>query len=289
MEAWRRLSEPRREAVFGAAVTLAVHGLLALMLATAGQAADDGLWEKMLARRLCDGLRCPEAPVPAARRLPDSPPGSDLGVIEAMIIPRLGMLETRKGLPKLTKYEQPERIEEAVNVRRDVDATKETPPMAVQKKPAERDRRNPGSLADILGAPEDDDPRKRATALDRIVGHPGGSVFGSGTEATPGNLYAGKVSLAIREVFTVPPYLSEADLKRFRVRIKVNRMNEAGQILDYEILETSPDPRFNAAAVAAVRKFVPREGGVAVLPAPDLETLGHINRRGMVIDLDGAR
>ena len=102
-------------------VTLAVHGLIAWMLATAGQGADDGLAERMLARRLCDGMRCPETPVPAARRLPDSPPGSDLGVIEAMIIPRLGMLDARKGLPNPTKYEQSERIEEAVNVRRDVD------------------------------------------------------------------------------------------------------------------------------------------------------------------------
>ncbi|MBP7126138.1 TonB C-terminal domain-containing protein [Myxococcota bacterium] len=289
MRSWRRLSGPQREAAFGAAVTLAVHGLIAWMLATAGQGADDGLAERMLARRLCDGMRCPETPVPAARRLPDSPPGSDLGVIEAMIIPRLGMLDARKGLPKLTKYEQPERIEEAVNVRRDVDQPRETPRMDVRKKEAERDRRKPGSLADILGAPDDDDPRKRATALDRIVGNPGGSVLGSGTEASPGNLYAGKVSLAIREVFTVPPFLSDADLKRLRVRIKVTRMNETGQILQYEILETSPDPRFNAAALAALRKFVPREGGVAVLPAPDLETLGHINRRGMVVDLDGAR
>lgn len=277
-----------RDAAFGLGVAGAVHLVLAYVLATAGQATDDGLSEKMLQKRLCDGVRCPVAAVRSDRRGPDSPAGADLGVIEAMVIPQLGLADARHGLPKLVKYEQPEKLEEAVNIDRDPTDPREQPLMEVKRKEAERDKRKPGSLAAILGAPEDDDPRKRATALDRIVGSAEGSVWGSGTTVTAGNLYAGKVALAVRQQFTVPPFLSEGDLKRLRVRVKVSRMNEAGQVLAFELMESSTDPRFNAAAIAAVRKFAPSDGGTAYLPSPDAETLDHINRRGMVIDLDGA-
>ncbi len=278
----------RRDLAFGAGIALAVHLGLAVMLATAVGESSGEVEARMLARRMCGDARCPLHAVRFDRRGPDSPGVADLGVIEASVIPQLGLAQDQKGLPKLTKYEQPEKIEEAVNISRDDATRKDLPKMETRRKDAERDRRKPGSLAAILGAPEDDDPRKRATALDRIVGSPDGSVWGSGTKGQAGNLYAGKVALAIREQFTIPPFLSEDALMRLRVRVKVTRMNSSGQILAFEIVESSTDSKFNAAALAAVKRFAPAEGGMVYLPAPDTPTLDYINRAGMVIDLDGA-
>lgn len=273
---------------FALVVTLLIHVLLAVMLATAGGSASPD-WLAAAESQLCEGVRCAEKPVLKRRRGLDATAAVDLGMIEATIIPRLGMAEPRPGaLPKLIKYEQPEKIEQAVNVAVEPVRKEKPPAQDVKAKKAEVDRRRKDPLADILGAPEDDDPRKRPTQLSRIVGSPEGSVHGSGTEFRAGNVYAGKVSMALRQQFTVPPFLTDADLKRLRVRIKVAKMNASGQVLSYEIVENSSDARFNAAALQAVRRFVPREGGTAYLPAPDDKTLAFINERGMVIDLDGA-
>lgn len=277
-----------RDAAFGAVIALLVHAGLAFMLATAGGTSEDEVAQRMLQKRLCEGVRCPLVAVRSDRRGPDSPTGADLGVIEATVIPQLGLAEDQKGLPKLTKYEQAERIEEAVNISREPADAADIPQMDRKKKDAQRDRRKPGSLAAILGAPDDDDPRKRATALDRIVGSAEGSVYGSGTASLTGNVYAGKVALAIGQQFTIPPFLSQDALMRLRMRVKVTKMSVAGQILAFEMVEASTDTRFNAAALAAVKRFVPSEGGTAYLPSPDASTLDYINRRGMVIDLDGA-
>ncbi|HOI10711.1 MAG TPA: TonB C-terminal domain-containing protein [Myxococcota bacterium] len=279
----------RRTTGFALGATIVVHLALAGVLATAGGPDDAGAVRFPGRAEICDGIRCAEKPYMKKRRGPDSAAAVDVGMIEATIIPRLGLAEPRPGaLPKLVKYEQPEKIEQAVNVAAEPVKPDRTPVQDARAKKAEVDRRRKDTLNDILGAPEDDDPRKRPTELSRIVGSPDGSVHGSGTEFRAGNVYAGKVSLALRQQFTVPPFLTDADLKRLRVRIKVARMNAAGQILAYEIVENSADARFNAAALQAVRRFVPKDGGSAYLPAPDEKTLAFINERGMVIDLDGA-
>lgn len=279
----------RRALRFGIGLTALVHLALGLALATATGTPDLDAVTFPVSRRLCGDVRCPDRPTLRKRRGPDDIL-EDLGLIEAAIIPRLGLAEPRPGeLPKLVKYEQPERIEEAVNISKEPTDKRETPPMDVQPKKAEVDRRRKDrSLAAILGAPEDDDPRKRPTALERIVGSPDGSVHGGGLESIQGNVYAGKVALAIRQQFTVPPFLGEAELKRLRMRIRVTRMNEAGQILDFEVVRESGNAAFDGAALRAIQKFVPKAGGVAHLPSPDATTLQFINTRGMVVDLDGA-
>ena len=75
---------------------------------------------------------------------------------------------------------------------------------------------------------------------------------------------------------------------RLRVRVKVTKMSAAGQILAFEIVESATDARFTTAAIAAIKRFAPADGGMVYLPAPDSQTLDYINSRGMVIDLDGA-
>jgi hypothetical protein len=285
----RRDARDRRSGWFGIAFTLVIHGLLIAMLATAGGTGDGMGIAFPGEHTLCDGIRCAETPFLRKRRGIVDVAAVDLGMIEATIIPRLGMAEPKPGaLPKLVKYEQPEKIDEAVNIAKEPVQKKELPPKDVKAKPAERDRKRQDSLTDILGAPKDDDPRKRPTALSRIVGSPDGSVHGQGTEWREGNVYAGKVAMALRQQFTVPPFLTDSDLRKLRVRVRVLRMNSSGQIQEFEMVEQSADARFNSAAVQAVRKFVPKDGGTVYLPAPDQKTLEYINSRGMIIDLDGA-
>lgn len=273
--------------IIAAIATLIIHALLAVMLATAGEDAVEVAPSGVA--QLCDDIRCSENPVKKRRRNLDNTSELDVGMIEASIIPMLGMADAKPGtFPKLVKYEQPEKIEEAVNITKTPTSRDKPPVQDVRAKKAEVDRKRKDTLTDILGAPEDDDPRKRPTELSRIVGSPDGSVHGSGTEFKAGNIYAGKVSLALREQFTVPPFLSDADLKKLKVRIKVTKINSSGQILGYQVVQRSSDNRFNAAAVQAVKRFSPKDGGSAYLPAPDEATLVFINQRGMVIDLDGS-
>lgn len=279
----------RRALRFGVGLTAGVHVVLAVILATTTGTPDLDAVTFPVSRRLCGDVRCPDRPALRKRRGPDDVI-EDLGLIEAAIVPRLGLAEPHPGeLPKLVKYEQPERIEEAVNITREPAEKREAPPMDILPKKAERDRqRKDRSLAAILGAPEDDDPRKRPTALERIVGSPDGSVHGGGIESMKGNVYAGKVALAIRQQFTVPPFLGESELKRLKMRIRVTRMNEAGQILAFEVVRESGNPAFDGAALRAIQQFVPKAGGLVHLPSPDATTLQFINTRGMVVDLDGA-
>ena len=275
---------------FGVLITFAVHVFVAAVLATATGTPETEGTRFPIERRLCDGLRCPEKRDLMDRREPDEGPVADLGVIEAAVVPMLGLDEPRPNeFPKLVKYEQPEKVEEAVNVNRDNPDSKEVPNQEVKPKKAEIDRtRKDRSLAALLGAPEDDDPRKRATSLAKIIGSRDGSVYGGSMTGATGNLYAGNVALAIRQQFTIPPFLGEAELKTLRVRVRVLKMDAAGRILEYEIQERSANPGFNAASLAAIRKFVPNEGGNAYLPSPDETTLAYINSKGMTVDLDGA-
>jgi len=283
-------AEDRRLIWWAVAVTMLIHVVLAIAFSTASSLQDGDSTSLPIERKLCDGIRCPEKPRLSVRRdLDESNDLADMSTIEAAVVPMLGYAEAKTGyFPKLLKYEQPERIEEAVNLSRDNPDNLPVPDQDIAARKAEIDKQRKGRLAAILGAPEDDDPRKRPTALERIVGSRDGSVYGNGADSKSGNVYAGKVALAIRQQFTVPPFVSQAELGNLRVRIRVSRMDAAGHVLEFEILEKCANPGFNAAAVQAIKQFVPKEGGRAALPVPDGQTLSYINSRGMMIDLDGA-
>lgn len=282
----------RRPVLVGMGLTVAIHIGIAVMLITAGGAVEDtSASGRTGAARLCNDIRCPEFPFISLRRGPDSINSMDAGVIEASVIPKLGMAEQIPGqLPRFQKYEQAAQTEEAVNIDKDNKTAKEIDNKAVKPKDAELDRRRKKlDLGDILGkAPEDDDPRARATALDKIVGNSAGSIYGSGTVAKEGSLYAAQVGEAIKMQFTVPPFLNDAQLKKAKVRIKVLKINAAGQILAFEIVDKSPEESFNNAALHAIKRFSQKDGGNAFLPSPDAKTLELVNARGMVIDLDGS-
>jgi hypothetical protein len=274
----------------GVALTVLVHvgALLLFWLADSGP----GLADTSQSRRfyLCDGgtKRCALREVkPVMRGLELSLSGK-LDVIEAVVVPRLGMVEKQVGLPKLQKYEQPEKIQDAVNIERDNPTPEEVRNKAQKDKKAELDKRRKNPLENILGAPEDDDPRKRASSLDRIVGVTEGSTWGSGTEVKPGNVYAGRVAMLFKQNFVVPTSIPRDQLAKLKMRVHILRVSPKGDIVEYRILAKSTSQPFNLAGEALIQKFTSKEGGKLALPEPDPQTLGYINQHGIVVDLDGS-
>ncbi|MCB9729881.1 MAG: TonB family protein [Deltaproteobacteria bacterium] len=238
---------------------------------------------------LCGERRCSVPETAAEPREPEPDPANELEVLEAALMPALGAVEPEPDkLPELQTYEQPEIIEDGINLDKD-----NPPPEEVKKKefdpePAKRDpKRKDKKLEDILKDFDEDDPRKRATSLDRIIGHSEGEVGGQGTEVRAGNMYGMQMTRALRKVFVVPPFLDEASLKKLRMRVVVERISAQGEILSYKVDKPSGNRAFDDAALDAVRQFVPSEGGSKSFPAPDPDVLRDLNARGIRIDLDG--
>jgi hypothetical protein len=217
-------------------------------------------------------------------RLPDES-------LQAMLIPRLGLKKKHKGLPKLTKYERRERVEAGVNLTRDNPSGSEVTSKAFKRKKAEYDRRRKKkpSLGDLIDAPEDDDPRKRPTRLDDIVGVATGSVDGEGAVEVAGSRYLGKVESAIRQSFNVPVFLTQDELKRLTVDIEIMKMDSSGHVLAFKLRRQSGNSAFNSAALEAIKRFAPSEGGARTLPAPPADMLQFVNQRGILVRLEGRK
>jgi len=217
---------------------------------------------------------------------------ADKDILHAMLVPKLGLkkADARK-LPRLTKYEQPERVEDGINIKRENLAGKPVKHKDFVKKKAEFDKRrkkNP-SLSDLIDSPEDDDPRKRATMLSDIVGVEDGAVWGEGTDGKVGDLYLAKVEKSIRSAFNVPVFLSREELKKLVVEIEIRQMDGKGRIVTYKMRRKSRSGAFNSAAIEAIKRFVREEGGSKTLPVPKTDMLQYVNRRGILVRLEGRK
>jgi len=213
-------------------------------------------------------------------------------VLQAMLIPRLGLKKASKyRLPRLTKYEQPERVEDGINISRHNPDGKTIKHKAFRKKKAQYDRRRKKAptLDELIDSPDDADPRKRASALDEIVGVAHGSTTGQGTVGAAGNVYLGKVEAAIRSAFNVPVFMSHDELRKLVVEIEIRRMDGKGKVRVYKIRRKSKSTAFNTAALEAIKRFVPAEGGSRTLPRPEPEILESINQRGLLVRLEGRK
>jgi hypothetical protein len=210
----------------------------------------------------------------------------------AMVIPRLGLKQYNpRELPRLTKYEQPERAEDGVNVSRDNLTPEDLLFKSFDHKDAQTDRRRkkPPTLSDLIDAPDDDDPRKRPSQLEDIVGVAEGSASGEGVVGQAGDVYLGKIEQAVRQAFKVPVFLSKEELRKLVVEIRIDRMDAEGHVVAYTVKRKSGSGGFDSAAVEAVKRFVPAEGGSRTLPPPSGEMLDLINRKGLLIRLEGKR
>jgi outer membrane biosynthesis protein TonB len=211
-------------------------------------------------------------------------------VLQAMLIPRLGMKEQDPDkLPKILKYEQPDKVEEAVNISNDQEKPKELP-KAMKKKDAELDKKRvKKSLSELMDAPEEEDPRARPTMLSEMIGREDGSTYGEGTQAREGEVYLGKLEMRLRQSFRVPVFLTDEELKRLKVEIKILEMDDRGRIIRYRVMVRSGTPGFDGAALDAIRRFVPSEGGQDSFDSPPPELLQMINARGVLLKLEGRK
>lgn len=260
------------------------------ILATTRRAADAEINYPFRSLTYAEGRRGRAAGWSRERRGLDFPPRDD-EVLVAMLIPKLGNMKADpRKLPKLVKYEQPDKFEDAVNIREETAETKKLKKAARRKKAElDRKRKKRPSLGELIDAPEDDDPRKRAVQLDSIIGVGHGSVHGSGTEGKAGDVYLGQVERSLRQSFVVPVFLTEAELKRLRVDIMIIQIDDKGRIKKYRVSRKSGNSAFDGAALDAIRRYVPSEGGSKTLPAPPPEMLDLVNRRGVLVKLEGRK
>jgi hypothetical protein len=279
----------------GVVVTVLVHGALALgyvvyrgnqdltIHARLGSAATRIHREAPL---LCGKLRCPQLEAKQRRRAHEEAPIEAPEILEAAMIPALGAVDPdARRLPEIETYERPQIFEDGVNLESD-------PPKLdklikdLEKKDELKDPKNKNKLRDLL-SDEDPDPRARAKDLSRLTGFKEGEIGGQGMELRLGSTYSVKVAREISKVFKTPPFLDDETLKKLQVRVQVSRMSFDGGIEDFRVISKSNDRSFDDAALAAIKQFVPSDGGSRRLPEPEPEVLRFINSKGLTITLDG--
>ena len=79
-------------------------------------------------------------------------------------------------------------------------------------------------------------------------------------------------------------FVRQGDGLRRRVSVAIESASAAEAVL-----RVSGNRLFDAAALAAIKRFVPKEGGSARLPIPDDREAVSIRRRGLRIKLDGSQ
>jgi colicin import membrane protein/protein TonB len=237
---------------------------------------------------LCGKRRCGAIEARRRRQRPEPAPVDPLEVLEAALMPALGMVEPDPSqLPKLQTYEQKEIVEDGVNLEKENKKPLKDLKKAFDPEEAKRDPANKTKLDELLKDFEEDDPRKRATDLSRIVGRSDGDVDGSGFEKREGARYARQVTKALKKVFKPPVHISEDALRGLRFIAKVLALTPDGEIARYKVLKRSGNSSYDNAAESAIQQFVPKKGGSKTFPPPPTDVLRYVNRKGMKLDLDG--
>lgn len=275
----------------GVLITLAVHTALAVFL---GGGCRDEAAAKTLSLEptkkqpplLCRNERCGRLEARQKRREPEPPPVTEPEVLEASMVPAIGgVMPDPTKLPEIETVERPEVYEDAVNLDNSPSELSK-----IIKAPEHQDEKvdpnRKDKLKDLL-SDEPLDPRARAKDLSRLTGFKEGEIGGQGMELRLGSIYSNQASKQIRKYFTLAPFFDEATLKKLSVKILVKKMRLDGAIEEFEIKKKSGDQSFDGAAIAAIKQFVPDEGGTKTLPPPDPEVLRYINAKGLLIQFDG--
>ena len=208
-------------------------------------------------------------------------------IVVEVKIAKLGTVEQDpKKLPELQTYETPDIVEDTANLLAEVNKPKIIPFKALlaQKRRVSKRRKKNNPFFKIR---PDDDPRKRPTPFDRIVGHKLGDPLGSGSEMDARDTYLARVTWELNKAFSVPSSIGLDELKTLRVRVHILRMGPDGSILRYAIRQASRNRSFDASAEAALRRFMASEGGRLRLPKPEPEVLKALNASGFLADFDG--
>lgn len=272
----------------GAALAIIVHIAGLTMLVKEADGIKMNVEPTQRAASLCEGIRCRFGEVSRPRRGLDEAPFAEMDLIEVAVIAQLGEKEPDpKALPELVKYEQPETVQDGINIENEIVEPQPVPFKENLPKPAEVDKRRKKSLDDIL-APRDTDPRKRASALDKIIGSPQGSVYGSDPTGKEGDMLLGRVQTELRREFVVPTSLTDSDIRRLKADVTL-KLSSSGQVDTYSFVRRSGNSQFDSAVEAAVKRFMPREGGLRKLPELTPEIVSAVNARRYFFTFDGAR
>ena len=274
----------------GVMLAILVHLLLLYTLAKEADSISINLSAGPQTVGLCDGHRCMFGEVSRPRRGLDEAPVAPMDLIDVAVIPQLGLKEPEpEQLPELVKYEQPETVQDGINIENEDVVPQPIPEKENIPKPAELDRRRKSkSLDDILGAPRDDDPRKRASALDKIIGSPRGSVYGGDPTGKEGDLLLGQVQTELRKQFTVPTSLTDQQIRSMSADVTL-KVNAKGEIESYSFVRRSGNAQFDSAVSAALKRFIPAEGGSRRLPELPPEIISNINARRFFFTFDGKK
>jgi len=281
--------------IVGVTLTVFVHAALALGYVAYRESADLGLRARLgspatqAARQaplLCGVRRCRQLERRQKRRALELPPIEAPEILEAALVPAFGAVDPDdRKLPEIQTFERPAIVEDGVNLEADPSKL-DTLIKELEAKPALKDPKNRDPLEKLLSE-EEPDPRARARDLSRLTGFKEGEIGGQGTELRLGSTYSTKVSREISKVFRTPPFLDDATLRRLQLKVQVQRMSFDGAIEEFRIISRSNERSFDDAAIAAIKQFVPKEGGQRQLPAPEPEVLRFINSKGLTITLDG--
>lgn len=279
---------PRSALAISGGITLGIHaGLVAVFILGAGATSIPIAVEPPTNSQLCDGKRCHMQEVGRGRRPIDPGPEELFDSIQVDVISALGLKEFNpKELPKLVKYEQPERVEDGINIK---DKKKKPKPIKnkdPKPKPEEKDKKKKAKLEDIL-SPRDNDPRKRATALDDIVGSREGSVFGTDPKGLKGDPALTKIQEMLTGKFKTPTVISDKEIRRLKCKVSI-RLKPDGSITEFKA-RPSGNPHFDTAVKQAIQRFMPKEGGSARLSGVPDPVRTAINDRKVTFVFDGAK
>lgn len=204
-------------------------------------------------------------------------------------VAKLGSIEPDKTkLPEIQKYEEPEKVEEAVNVEDDPTKVKPKVLKDFMHKKAQLDKRRrkrPRKVRNLFNI--DDDPRARPTRFEKIVGRMDGDVYGKGVDTEKFDTYFGRAAYELHKHFNPPTSLPKRVIQKQLVRVLITGLGADGTIRGYTLKRRAKKKGFTMAAITALRSFMPSEGGQNRLPPPPPDVLEFVNKKGVIIDLDG--
>jgi len=222
------------------------------------------------------------------RRKLDPGPSYLFDSIQVDVIPALGLKEFNpKELPKLVKYEQPEMIEDGVNIEKKNKKPKKIKHKDPKPKPEERDKKKKKQKLDDILSPRDNDPRKKATALDDIVGDRSGSVYGTDPKGLKGDPALTKIQEALTGKFKTPTVIPDKVIRTLKSKVSI-QLTAAGAITGFKA-RSSGNPHFDTAVKQAIQRFMPKEGGSARLASVPDNVRAAINDRKVTFVFDGAK
>ncbi len=184
-------------------------------------------------------------------------------------------------MKRLLKYEQPEKHERAVNIKKRTQKPKVLKKAPKHKK-AQLDRKRRNTvLKEVLDVPDDSDPRKRATSLENIVGIRSGSALGRGTTQGDTDPYFRKIQQRLMQEFTAPGAISRERLRHLVAVIHISEIGADGTIKKYRLKKSSGVRLYDRAVEEAVQRFMPNYGGSSFLPRPPPDKLRQVKGRGI--------